>query len=148
MLIQDLQAVLKKALSGEVETLLLELLMPPLEFEAHRLQQAMVVRAASFLFLVRWRCSEWVFFNLCMHTFLWYTAFLQGLGTDEETLMEILSTRTGKQLQDISAAYHYCKTHCSPTQKTKQNNNVQFGCCGAPKCCLIFVLLFVFLFSV
>lgn len=43
-LIQDLQAGLKKALSGEVETLLLELLMPPLEFEANRLQQAMVVR--------------------------------------------------------------------------------------------------------
>lgn len=50
MLIQDLQAALKKALSGEVETLLLELLMPPLEFEANRLQQAMVVRP-SVLFL-------------------------------------------------------------------------------------------------
>lgn len=43
-LIQDFQAGLKKALSGDVETLLLELLMPPLEFEANRLQQAMVVR--------------------------------------------------------------------------------------------------------
>ncbi|XP_075867619.1 annexin A2 isoform X1 [Nelusetta ayraudi] len=69
---KDLQAGLKKALSGEVETLLLELLMPPLEFEANRLQQAMV-----------------------------------GLGTDEETLLEILCTRTGKQLQDIAAAYSY-----------------------------------------
>lgn len=127
MLIQDLQAGLKKALSGEVETLLLELLMPPLEFEAHRLQQAMVVRAACFVFSY---CGGVAvsggFFYVCMHTFLWYTAFLQGLGTDEETLMEILSTRTGKQLQDISAAYHYCKTRSSPAQKTKQNNNVQF----------------------
>lgn len=53
-----------------------------------------------------------VFFFLmyaCIH-FYDTRHFLQGLGTDEETLMEILSTRTGKQLQDISAAYHYCKT--------------------------------------
>lgn len=62
MLIQDLQAGLKKALSGEVETLLLELLMPPLEFEAHRLQQAMVVSAVCFLFLVRRGCSDCFFF--------------------------------------------------------------------------------------
>lgn len=72
ILIQDLQAGLKKALSGEVESLLLELLMPPLEFEAHRLQQAMVVRADCLLFLVRRGCSDWVvfFFYICMHTFL------------------------------------------------------------------------------
>lgn len=69
MLIQDLQAGLKKALSGEVETLLLELLMPPLEFEAYRLQQAMVVRTVRFLFLVRRGYSDWVFF-LCMHAYI------------------------------------------------------------------------------
>lgn len=44
-LYQDMEAGVKKALNGEVETLLLDLLMPPLEYEAHRLQQAMVVRA-------------------------------------------------------------------------------------------------------
>ncbi|XP_070778138.1 annexin A2 [Enoplosus armatus] len=69
---KDLAAGVKKALSGELETLLLALLMPPLQYEAHRLQQAMV-----------------------------------GLGTDEETLLEILCTRSGKQLQEISAAYQY-----------------------------------------
>ncbi|XP_041811476.1 annexin A2 [Chelmon rostratus] len=67
---KDLAAGLKKALAGDLKTLLLELLMPPLEYEAHRLQQAMA-----------------------------------GLGTDEETLLEILCTRSGKQLQEISAAY-------------------------------------------
>lgn len=69
---KNLAAGLKKALAGDLEILLLELLMPPLEYEAHRLQQAMA-----------------------------------GLGTDEETLMEILCTRSGKQLQEISAAYTY-----------------------------------------
>uniref|UniRef100_A0A3Q3WR61 Annexin n=1 Tax=Mola mola TaxID=94237 RepID=A0A3Q3WR61_MOLML len=69
---KDLEAGVKKAVSGELASLLLELLMPPLEYEARRLQQAMV-----------------------------------GLGTDEETLMEILSTRSGQQLQDISAAYKF-----------------------------------------
>lgn len=48
---QDLQAGLKKALSGEVETLLLQLLMPPVQFETDRLQQAMVVRVPVLCFI-------------------------------------------------------------------------------------------------
>ncbi|XP_028255043.1 annexin A2 [Parambassis ranga] len=67
---KDLEAALKKALSGDLESVLVELLMPPMQYEALRLQQAMA-----------------------------------GLGTDEETLMEILSTRSGTQLKEISAAY-------------------------------------------
>ncbi|XP_023284778.1 annexin A2-like [Seriola lalandi dorsalis] len=67
---KDLAGGLKKALSGDLEVLLLDLLMPPLQYEAQRLQQAM-----------------------------------SGIGTDEETLMEILCTRSGKQLQEISATY-------------------------------------------
>ncbi|XP_070702677.1 annexin A2 [Pempheris klunzingeri] len=67
---KDLAAGLKKALAGDLETLLLELLMPPLQYEAHRLQQAMA-----------------------------------GLGTDEETLLEILCTRSGEQLREISDVY-------------------------------------------
>lgn len=67
---KDLAVSLKKALSGDLENLLLELLMPPLQHEAYRLQQAMV-----------------------------------GLGTEEETLLEILCTRSGKQLREISVAY-------------------------------------------
>lgn len=35
---------------------------------------------------------------------------VQGLGTDEETLMEILCTRSKEQLQEISAAYKQCKS--------------------------------------
>lgn len=34
----------------------------------------------------------------------------QGLGTDEETLMEILAMRSRKQLDDISAAYTFCES--------------------------------------
>ncbi|XP_041663882.1 annexin A2 [Cheilinus undulatus] len=67
---KDLAAAVKKTLSGDLESFLLELLMPPLQYEAHRLHQAMA-----------------------------------GLGTDEETLLEILCTRSGKKLQEISAAY-------------------------------------------
>ncbi|KAM3596144.1 uncharacterized protein V6R79_009117 [Siganus canaliculatus] len=69
---KDLAVCVKKALAGDLENLMLELLMPPLQHEAHRLQQAMA-----------------------------------GLGTDEETLLEILCTRSGKQLQEISAAYQF-----------------------------------------
>ncbi|XP_061597076.1 annexin A2 [Cololabis saira] len=67
---KNLSVALKKSMSGDLEDLLLLLLLPPDNAEAQRLQQAMA-----------------------------------GLGTDEETLMEILSTRSGKQLQDISTAY-------------------------------------------
>ncbi|XP_030267818.1 annexin A2 [Sparus aurata] len=67
---KDLAAGLKKALAGDLETLLLELLTPPLQYEAQRLQQAMA-----------------------------------GIGTDEDSLLEILCTRSGKQLKEISAAY-------------------------------------------
>ncbi|XP_018560748.1 annexin A2 [Lates calcarifer] len=67
---KDLAAGLKKVLAGDLESLLLDLLIPPVQYEAQRLQQAMA-----------------------------------GLGTDEETLMEILCTRSGKQLQEISAVY-------------------------------------------
>nr|XP_057903089.1 annexin A2 isoform X5 [Doryrhamphus excisus] len=38
---QDLVAVMKKLLSGDLETFMLELMMRPLQHEAHRLQQAM-----------------------------------------------------------------------------------------------------------
>ncbi|KAM9838745.1 annexin A2 [Aulostomus maculatus] len=68
---KDLVAAIKKALSGDLETLLLDLLMPPVQYEAVRLQRAMA-----------------------------------GIGTDEETLLEILCTRSDKQLQEISAVYN------------------------------------------
>ncbi|XP_034400333.1 annexin A2 [Cyclopterus lumpus] len=67
---KDLATGVKKTLSGDVETLLLELLMPPLQYEAYRLQQAMV-----------------------------------GLGTDENTLLEILCTQSGEKLREISTTY-------------------------------------------
>ncbi|XP_061737593.1 annexin A2 [Nerophis ophidion] len=67
---RDLVAGMKKVLSGDLEKLMLELMMLPTQHEAHRLHQAMA-----------------------------------GLGTDEETILEILCTRSVKQLRDISAAY-------------------------------------------
>ncbi|KAK0138357.1 Annexin A2 [Merluccius polli] len=66
----DLNAGLKKVLSGDLLSLMLALMMTPLQHEAHRLRQAM-----------------------------------EGLGTNEETLMEILCTRPAPQLKDTSAAY-------------------------------------------
>ncbi|XP_029022883.1 annexin A2 [Betta splendens] len=61
---------LRKALGGDLATLLMELLIPPVEYDAYRLQHAIV-----------------------------------GLGTDEETLLEVLCTRSGKRLAEISAVY-------------------------------------------
>ncbi|MEQ2167749.1 hypothetical protein GOODEAATRI_007223 [Goodea atripinnis] len=67
---QDLSAALKKVLSGDLEDLLLQLMMLPDQLEAHRLKGAMA-----------------------------------GLGTDEETLLEILCTRSGKKLKEVSDVY-------------------------------------------
>ncbi|XP_066514114.1 annexin A2-like isoform X1 [Hoplias malabaricus] len=67
---KDLSAVLKKALSGSFQELLLALMMTPVQFDAHRLRQSM-----------------------------------EGLGTDEDTLLEVLCTRSPTQLRDITVAY-------------------------------------------
>ncbi|XP_032437718.1 annexin A2 isoform X2 [Xiphophorus hellerii] len=67
---QDLSGALKKVLSGELEELLLQLVMPPEQLEAQRLKAAMA-----------------------------------GLGTDEETLLEILCCRSRKTLQEVAAVY-------------------------------------------
>nr|XP_055075808.1 annexin A2 [Misgurnus anguillicaudatus] len=67
---KELNAGLKKLLSGDLQSLMLALMMTPDQFEAHRLRKAM-----------------------------------EGAGTDEESLLEILCTRTPKQLADITAAY-------------------------------------------
>ncbi|XP_072524564.1 annexin A2-like [Salminus brasiliensis] len=67
---KDLNTVLKKALSGPVQELLLALLMTPAQFDAHRLRHSM-----------------------------------EGLGTDEEALLEVLCTRSADQLRDITVEY-------------------------------------------
>uniref|UniRef100_A0A673K2C5 Annexin n=1 Tax=Sinocyclocheilus rhinocerous TaxID=307959 RepID=A0A673K2C5_9TELE len=67
---KELDASLKKVLSGDLQSLILELMMIPEQFEAHRLRKAM-----------------------------------EGAGTDEETLLEMLCTRMPQQLSDIRAAY-------------------------------------------
>ncbi|XP_067281558.1 annexin A2 [Pseudorasbora parva] len=67
---KELHASLKKVLSGDLQSLILGLMMMPEQFEAHRLRKAM-----------------------------------EGAGTDEETLLEVLCTRTPQQISDITASY-------------------------------------------
>ncbi|XP_068092606.1 annexin A1-like [Hyperolius riggenbachi] len=67
---KHLEEGLKKALSGKLETLMLDLLLTPAQFDAHKLKAAM-----------------------------------KGLGTDEDTLIEILLTRSNKQIQNIKDVY-------------------------------------------
>lgn len=68
---KELKADLKKALSGDLESLMLDLLLTPDQFDAQRLYKAM-----------------------------------KGLGTDEETLLEVLCTRSPSQLKIITSAYN------------------------------------------
>ncbi|XP_030644402.1 annexin A2, partial [Chanos chanos] len=68
---KDLVAGLKRVLSGDLETLILGLMLTPEQFEAQRLYQAM-----------------------------------KGLGTDEDTVLEILCVRTPQQLSAITATYN------------------------------------------
>lgn len=87
---------MKKTVSGDVGALLLNLLMPPHEHDAHRLQQAMAVSLPGGVFMPAF-------------THIFVCVCVQGLGTDEETLTEILCLRSRKQLDDISAAYRFCE---------------------------------------
>ncbi|XP_069817944.1 annexin A1-like [Dendropsophus ebraccatus] len=72
---KTLEEALKKALSGKLENVMLNMLKPPAQFDADELKAA-----------------------------------TKGLGTDEEALIEILSTRSNQQIKQIkeaySAAYH------------------------------------------
>ncbi|XP_031442040.1 annexin A2 [Clupea harengus] len=68
---KELTADLKRALSGDLESLMLDLLLTPDQFDAQRLHRAM-----------------------------------KGLGTDEETLLEVLCTRSPPQLKGITSAYN------------------------------------------
>ncbi|KAG7335374.1 hypothetical protein KOW79_001970 [Hemibagrus wyckioides] len=67
---QDLSVRLKTVLNGDLEVLILDLMMTPEQFEAQRLRRAM-----------------------------------EGLGTDEETLLEILCLRSAEQLSNLAAVY-------------------------------------------
>lgn len=97
MLLQDLSGALKKVLSGDLEELLLQLVMPPEQLEAQRLKAAMAVslRVRSGVHPHR----------LGSHAVLIRSVCLQGLGTDEETLLEILCCRSRKTLQEVAAVY-------------------------------------------
>ncbi|XP_051529405.1 annexin A1a [Myxocyprinus asiaticus] len=67
---KPLDVALKAALNGELEDVVLGLMMPPAQYGAFQLKQAM-----------------------------------KGLGTDEDTLIEILASRTNKEIRDIKEAY-------------------------------------------
>lgn len=98
--LQGLEAAVKKNVSGDVGALLLHLLMPPQEHDAFRFQQAMAVSTVSAYMVDSVGIYVWMH-RLCL--------CLQGLGTDEETLIEISCLRSRKQLDDISAAYSFCE---------------------------------------
>lgn len=112
---QELIASMKRVLSGDLEDLMLELMMPPLQHEAYRLHQAMAVCVFCFGF----------FFFPPLPVFQIYTCrralnsvdiklrtCMQGLGTDEDTLLEILCTRSSEKLRGIGAAYQESKLLC------------------------------------
>ena len=69
VVLQDLNAALKKAVSGDLEDLLLELLLLPEQFEAQRLQQAMAVSAVCVWSEVTsqcWDCSYMTCVCVCV----------------------------------------------------------------------------------
>ena len=46
-------------------------------------------------------CSQ---MNICLH-FLFSSLSIQGLGTDEDTLNEILASRTNREIREINRVY-------------------------------------------
>ncbi|XP_051978396.1 annexin A1-like [Xyrauchen texanus] len=67
---KPLDVAIKAALKGELEDVVLSLLMPPAQYDAFQLKHAM-----------------------------------KGLGTDEDTLTEILASRTNKEIRQIKETY-------------------------------------------
>lgn len=109
---QDLTTALKGALSGSLEALILGLMRSTAQFDAAELNASIKVQN---VFFCDWnKTCHW--FHCTPNT--WAVRYVgrdlstwplnmcvQGLGTDEETLIEILCSRSNKELVEIKKVY-------------------------------------------
>ncbi|CAJ0925520.1 unnamed protein product [Ranitomeya imitator] len=78
---KSLEEALKKALSGKLEDVILDMLKTPAQFDASELKAATKVLHSAVVLSI------------------------EGLGTNEDTIIEILATRTNQQMKQIKEAY-------------------------------------------
>lgn len=101
---QSLEGALKSALRSDMEDVCLALLKTPAQLDAYFIRKATKVLSQPHTLFPRPQSvlNLTSFFNFP----------LQGLGTDEDVLVEILATRTNQEILDMERAFKEgFKTH-------------------------------------
>lgn len=101
---QELDKELKKELKGKTENVVLALLMPPREHLVGELRGSMKVKGNL-------DTTRYINFSglLSCNDYLTKTS-LQGLGTDEQSLIDILMPRTNREIRILKDSYRQGKT--------------------------------------
>lgn len=100
---QDLIDDLKYELTGKFERLIVSLMRAPAYHDAKEIHDALKVRSSLLSIWEPLFLSFYGIFNLIL--------CLQGVGTNEKCLIEVLASRNNKQIHEMVAAYKDGKTN-------------------------------------